>query len=335
MLVQNLPQTGAPTRAPAAAPLLSIRDLAVRIGQVAAVSGISLDVNRGEFLGVVGESGSGKSVTARAVLGLLPDHARVTGSITLDGEELVGAPAQRMRRIRGGKVGLVFQDALAALDPVYTVGDQLVEALLAHHDLSRKQARTRAADLLAEVRIPRPAEHLDRYPHQLSGGMRQRVVIATALIADPALIIADEPTTALDVTVQRQVLDLIGDISAARGTAVMLITHDLGVVAETCDRVAVFYGGLLVEEAEAVRLFEGPRHPYTAALLRSLPRLGARGRFEAIPGNPAQIRGELDCCPFAARCGSATEECREGVPPEVRDEHGRHRCLLPLPGRPA
>jgi oligopeptide/dipeptide ABC transporter ATP-binding protein len=330
MLVNDAPGTVGQPRSTAIEPLLSIRNLAVHIGQTAAVSEISLDIFRGEFLGVVGESGSGKSVTARAVLGLLPAHARVTGSITLDGEELLGASDQRLRRVRGGKIGLVFQDALAALDPVYTVGDQLVEALLAHHELPKKEARARAADLLAEVRIPQPVQHLSRYPHELSGGMRQRVVIASALIADPALILADEPTTALDVTVQRQVLDLIAEISASRGTAVMLITHDLSVVAETCDRVTVFYGGLLVEEAEAVTLFDSPRHPYTSALLRSLPRLGTQGPFEAIPGSPAQIRGELSSCPFAPRCSFVTEDCTTHVPREHSDAHGRHRCLRPL-----
>lgn len=307
---------------------LSVRDLSVRIGQVAAVSGVSFDVAPGEFVGVVGESGSGKSVTARAVLGLLPKHAEIKGSIKLEGEEIIGASPQRLRQIRGGKVGLVFQDALAALDPVYTVGDQLVEALRAHRDISRKAARARAAELLNEVRIPRPVEHLDSYPHQLSGGMRQRVVIASALIADPDLIIADEPTTALDVTIQKQVLDLIADISARRGAAVLLITHDLGVVAQTCDRVAVFYGGLLVEETDTVTLFEQARHPYTAALLRSLPRLGVDAPFEAIPGNPAQIKNRLSECPFTPRCSRVITACRAGVPPEYRDDRGRHRCLV-------
>lgn len=317
-----------PTGSDRSSALLSIRDLSVQIGPVAAVTGLSMDIAPGEFVGVVGESGSGKSVTTRAILGLLPPHAKVSGSVQLDGEEILGASPKRLRRIRGGKVGLVFQDALAALDPVYTIGDQLVEALQAHRDMSTKEARQRAAELLDEVRIPRPVEHLDSYPHQLSGGMRQRVVIASALIADPDLIVADEPTTALDVTVQRQVLDLIGDICARRGASVVLITHDLGVVAQTCDRVAVFYGGLLVEEADTVTLFEQPRHPYTKALLRSLPRIGVHAPFEAIPGNPVQVRNKLSECPFAPRCEVATDACREAVPPEFRDDAGRHRCLV-------
>ncbi|HEX6967732.1 MAG TPA: ABC transporter ATP-binding protein [Micromonosporaceae bacterium] len=313
-----------PPRPPAA---LRVRDLSVRIGAVAAVSGVSFDVAPGEFVGVVGESGSGKSVTARAILGLLPEHAEVRGSIKLGEEEITTAGPRRLRKIRGGEIGLVFQDALAALDPVHTIGDQLVEALRAHRKVTRAQARARAAELLDEVGIPRPVECLDRYPHQLSGGMRQRVVIASALIADPALIVADEPTTALDVTVQRQVLDLLADVCARRAAAVLLITHDLGVVAQTCDRVAVFYGGLLVEEAETVTLFEQPRHPYTRALLRSLPKLGVDAPFEAIPGQPAQIRGRLTECPFAPRCEFAADTCRASVPPEYRDDRGRHRCL--------
>lgn len=318
-----------PTRpSPSAAPsLLEVRDLAVQIGHVAAVSGISFDVRRGEFLGIVGESGSGKSVTARAILGLLPRSARVSGSVRLEGQELLGAPADVMRRIRGDRIGLVFQDALAALDPVYTVGQQLVEAARAHADISKKAARQLAADLLGEVGIPRPQERLDSFPHQLSGGQRQRVIIAAALIAEPDLIIADEPTTALDVTVQKQVLDLLAEVCQRREAAVMLVTHDLGVVAQTCDRVATFYGGLLVEEADVLALFDEPRHPYTRALLRSMPRLGEDTPFVAIPGSPAQVHGRLSGCPFAPRCAHAQAVCTQGVPPEFHEGPRRHRCV--------
>jgi oligopeptide/dipeptide ABC transporter ATP-binding protein len=315
------------TRVAAREPLLRVRDLNVRLGPVAAVSDLSFDVGRGEFLGIVGESGSGKSVTAKAILGLLPAKAEISGSVQLEGEEILGAPAETMRRIRGNRIGLVFQDALAALDPVYTIGDQLVEALQAHTDLSRKAARDRAAELLAEVRIPNPEERLDSYPHQLSGGQRQRVIIAAALIAEPDLIIADEPTTALDVTVQKQVLDLLAEVCQRRGASVVLVTHDLGVVAQTCDRVATFYGGLLVEEADVLSLFEKPRHPYTRALLRSIPRLGEDSPFEAIPGSPAQIYVRLRACPFAPRCDYATGSCTSGVPPEFQDDGHRHRCV--------
>lgn len=312
---------------PGTDPLLRVRDLSVRIGAVAAVSNVSFDVHRREFLGIVGESGSGKSVTAKATLGLLPKRAEISGSIQLEGEEILGAPEARMRTIRGRRIGLVFQDALAALDPVYTIGDQLVEALRAHEDVSRKVARRRAADLLGEVRIPDPQRRLDSFPHQLSGGQRQRVIIAAALIAEPDLIIADEPTTALDVTVQKQVLDVLADVSATRGASVVLITHDLGVVAQTCDRVATFYGGMLVEEAPVLPLFDDPRHPYTRALLRSVPRLGEDSPFEAIPGSPAQIYARLTGCPFAPRCEFAVPECTSGVPAEHREGGRRHRCL--------
>ncbi|WP_074466764.1 ABC transporter ATP-binding protein [Streptomyces sp. WMMB 322] len=308
--------------------------LSVQFGRVRAVTDAGFCVRPGEFLGIVGESGSGKSVTARAVLGLLPSHARVSGSITFRGEELVGAGARRLRALRGGEIGLVFQDALAALDPVYTVGDQLVEALLAHRPMSRARARERAAELLNEVRIPRPRECLDRYPHQLSGGQRQRVVIATALIADPDLIIADEPTTALDVTVQGEVLDLLSSICEQRAAAVVLITHDLAVVAETCDQVAVFYGGIVAEAGPALPLFDEPRHPYTRALLRALPRLGDPTPFEAIPGTPLQVVGRLDSCPFAPRCVRAADDCLDGVPAERVLDERRHRCLHSLEASP-
>lgn len=317
--------SGASTASPA--PLLEVRDLFVQLGHVAAVNGISFEVRRGEFLGVVGESGSGKSVTAKAILGLLPKSARTTGSVKFEGQELLGAPADVMRGIRGRRIGLVFQDALAALDPVYTIGDQLVEALRAHVDVSKKEARERAAALLAEVGIPRPRERLDSYPHQLSGGQRQRVIIAAALIAEPDLIIADEPTTALDVTVQKQVLDLLAEVCQRHEAAVMLVTHDLGVVAQTCDRVATFYGGLLVEEADVFTLFDGPRHPYTRALLRSVPRLGEDTPFEAIPGSPPQIHVGLFACPFAPRCEFAEAVCTSGVPPEFHEPGRRHRCV--------
>lgn len=316
-----------PDSRPTDTPLLSVRDLKIRIGDIAAVSGVSFDIIAGEFLGIVGESGSGKSVTARSILGLLPKYADVSGSVELSGGEILGADRQSLRKIRGRRIGFVFQDALAALDPVYTIGDQLVEALQAHLPISRKAAMEKAANLLDEVGLKNPREQLKRYPHQLSGGMRQRVVIASALIADPELIIADEPTTALDVTVQKQVLQLLRRIAVNRGAAVILITHDLGVVAQTCDRVAVFYGGVLVEEADTLSLFSKPHHPYTAALMRSLPKLGDRERFEAIPGNPVQIRGTLQACPFAPRCRFAAPQCVEAVPSEYNTGHSKHRCV--------
>jgi oligopeptide/dipeptide ABC transporter ATP-binding protein len=312
------------------APLLEVRDLAVRFGAVRALSGVSFDVAHGEFFGVVGESGSGKSVTARAVLGLLgPTADIVSGTIRFDGEDLLGATPRRLRQLRGDAIGLVFQDALAALDPVYTIGDQLIEAYRAHRRSSRRQARDRAIALLGEVGIPDPVARLDAYPHQLSGGQRQRAVIASALIADPKLIIADEPTTALDVTVQKQILTLLRRIRDTRGASIVLITHDLGVIAQTCDHVAVFYGGVIVEEAPVLPLFTTPLHPYTQALLRSVPRLGDPTPTAPIPGNPILVHDDLAACPFAPRCPHVVEACTVAVPAEVRVDARRHRCLRP------
>lgn len=308
--------------------LLSVRDLKVRLGESHAVSNVSFQVRKGEFYGIVGESGSGKSVTARSIIGLLPPYAEVSGEITFRQTNLSGASQNTLHRMRGSEIGFVFQDALAALDPVYTVGDQLREIALSNLDrVTKQEATALAIELLREVGIGEPEQCMKSYPHQLSGGMRQRVVIAAALIGDPYLIIADEPTTALDVTIQRQVLMLLRRVSERRGAAVILITHDLGVVAETCDRVGVFYGGLLVEEAETLSLFENPKHPYTKALIDTLPRLGVKGPFVAIPGTPIRVTSELEECPFAARCPLVIEECRVGVPIERVAEGHRVRCI--------
>ena len=314
------------------APLLEVEDLAVRFGAVSAVSSVSFSVNKGEVFGVVGESGAGKSATAKGIVGLLPPTAKVSGSVKFRGDELVGASNARLRRVRGDGIGYVFQDALTALDPVRTVGAQLVEALRIHRPVTRKVALKTAEELLEEVRIADPARALQAYPHQLSGGMRQRVVIAAALIADPELIIADEVTSALDVTVQRKVLDLLLRVCADRGTGVIMITHDLGVVAQTCDRVAVFYGGIVAEQSDVYALFEQPSHPYTAALLRSLPRMGDTGPFVPIPGSSIQVRGELTSCPFAPRCGAVTDQCREELPGITRLGDHHVRCFHPLEG---
>ncbi|MGH9245452.1 MAG: ABC transporter ATP-binding protein [Acidimicrobiales bacterium] len=323
------PGTAAPVRGGGDS-LLQVDGLSVRFGSVAAVTDVSFEVRRGEVVGLVGESGSGKSVTARAVLGLLKRPAAVSArSIRFDDVEVTTASPGTLRALRGGGIGLVFQDALAALDPVYPVGDQLVEALRAHRRVSVNDARQRASGLLDEVGLREPEAVLRSYPHQLSGGQRQRVVIAAALIADPSLVIADEPTTALDVTLQRRVLDLLLDVTARRQLSVLLITHDLGVVAETCDRVLVLYGGTLVEEANADDLFRRPRHPYTKALLAAVPRLGERGRFSTISGNPIRVFGSLDTCPFAPRCPKAEPVCAEALPPLFVDGGHRHRCLFP------
>jgi len=318
--------------APAREALLEVTDLSVRFGAATAVSSVSFRVGKGEVFGVVGESGAGKSATARAIIGLLPPTAQIGGSVRYKGEELVGAPKNRLRRARGSEIGYVFQDALTALDPVRTIGAQLVEVLRVHRRISAREAREIASDLLSELRINDPARTLDAYPHQLSGGMRQRAVIAAALIADPEIIIADEVTSALDVTVQRKVLDLLLGVCAARGAGVIMITHDLGVVAQTCDRVAVLYGGIVAEEADVFSLFDQPRHPYTGALLRSMPRMGDAGAFEPIPGSAIQVFGELRACPFAPRCDRVGPGCRDGLPAPRATATGAHRCLYPLGG---
>jgi oligopeptide/dipeptide ABC transporter ATP-binding protein len=309
--------------------VLSVEDLSVRFGDIRAVTNVSFEIKRGEFFGIVGESGSGKSVTAKAILGLLPSGAHISGRIHFDGQELLRLPRQRLRSIAGDRISMVFQDALAALDPIYTIGFQLVEALRAHQRVDRSTARRRAVELLDEVGIPDSASRLDSYPHQLSGGQLQRVVIAAALIADPEIILADEPTTALDVTVQKQILDLMRQIQAQRGMSIVLITHDLGVVAQTCDRVAVFYGGIIAEEAPVFPIFEQPQHPYTIALLNSVPHLGRPSGMEGIPGSPRQIRVPLRECPFWPRCEHAVQECWQEVPAERRLDAHRHRCIQP------
>lgn len=308
--------------------LLSVKDLRVQLGETRAVSGVSFNVKPGEFYGIVGESGSGKSVTARSIIGLLPKYAQVEGEIYFQEKQLIGQPLPVLQQVRGSRIGFVFQDALAALDPVYTIGDQLIEIALNNIEgETKKSAAKSAIDLLHEVGIGRPEVCMKSYPHQLSGGMQQRVVIAAALIGNPDLIIADEPTTALDVTIQRQVLLLLRKISERWGTAVILITHDLAVIAETCDRVGVFYGGVMVEESTTVDLFEQPQHPYTQALLKTLPRVGATGPFVAIPGNPIRVSQELTGCPFAARCPYVIDACSEGVPEERRVKTSRVRCI--------
>jgi peptide/nickel transport system ATP-binding protein len=282
-------------------PLLSVRDLRVRFpGGVTAVDGLSFDVEPGQVLGIVGESGSGKSATGLSVLGL-HDRAEVTGSISFAGRELVGAPEPALRRLRGDDLAMIFQDPLTSLHPFYTVGQQISEAYLAHNRASRKAARARAVEMLERVGIPAPDRRCDDFPHQFSGGMRQRVMIAMALVCSPRLLIADEPTTALDVTVQAQILALIDDLRRDAGTAVVLITHDLGVVAETCDSVVVMYGGQCVEQGSVADIFARPQMPYTWGLLGSMPRLDRpRGtRLTPIPGAPVPVH---DGCAFNPRC---------------------------------
>jgi peptide/nickel transport system ATP-binding protein len=315
--------------------LLEIDELHVRFrtrdGVVKAVDGVSFAVERGQTLGVVGESGSGKSVTALTIMGLtrLP-NAEVEGRVLLDGTDVLGLSTEELRHVRGKRVAMIFQDPLSSLHPLYRVGAQIVEAIQAHEDVSEAVARRRASEALAEVGIPSPADRLDSYPHELSGGMRQRVMIAMALVLDPDVLIADEPTTALDVTVQAQILDLIAALQREHGTAVVLITHDLGVVAENADEVAVMYAGRVAERGGVEQILERPQHPYTWGLLQSLPR--TRGeRLQPIAGSPPSLIDVPSGCPFHPRCQHAFSRC-PNVVPELRESEPGHAdaCLLPL-----
>jgi peptide/nickel transport system ATP-binding protein len=302
-------------------PVLSVRDLRVSFpseaGRVDAVRGVSFDLKPGETLGIVGESGSGKSVTALAIIGLLAESAKITGSVRLDGQELLGLNDKEMSGIRGRDISMVFQDPLSSLTPVFTVGDQLVEALTIHGQMTKKDAWARAVDLLQIVGIPNAAARVKSFPHEFSGGMRQRVVIAIAMANNPKLIIADEPTTALDVTIQAQILELMRDLSRRLGIAMLIITHNLGVVARYADRVNVMYAGKIIERSTARELYANPRHPYTLGLLRSVPRLDEprRARLDPIEGQPPDLTRLPPGCAFTPRCGFAVERCTREVPP--------------------
>ena len=295
-------------------PVLAVQDLRVGFatpqGLVSAVDGVSLAVGAGEVVGLVGESGCGKSTLANALLGLLPDAAQVSGAAQLDGAQLLGLEESRLRRLRGDQISMVFQDPSTSLDPTFAVGEQVAETIRAHRRMSRADARAQAVRLMSEVGIPDAARRDGDAPHRFSGGMRQRIVIAAALANEPAMLIADEPTTALDVTIQAQILSLIAGLCRDRGTAVLLITHDLGVVAQICDRVSVMYAGQLVEEAPVRRLFASPQHPYTRALLGALPSADARpGELTVIPGQVPDLSGPLPGCRFLDRCPRARAEC--------------------------
>jgi peptide/nickel transport system ATP-binding protein len=321
--------------------VLEIRDLEVvfrRRGRpdVRAVDGVSLDVDQGSTIGIVGESGCGKSVTSLAVMGLLPDRgADVSGSVKFDGRELLGLSERDLTSVRGRDLAMVFQDPMTSLNPVLTVGRQITEVLERHTDLEGAAARAEAAALLGSVGIADARQRLRQYPHQLSGGMRQRVMIAIALACSPKLLIADEPTTALDVTIQAQILDLLRKLVVDSQTTLVLITHDLGVVAGTCEVVHVMYSGRIVESATRLELFGRPRHPYTAGLLASVPRLDQpRGEpLHPIAGSPRDTLPWAQGCAFAPRCPNVVPECMEGPPPLVADADTGHdlRCLNPVP----
>ena len=313
--------------------LAEIRDLKVSFkqhdGMVQAVRGVSFHVDEGESLGIVGESGSGKSVTCSALMGLLKSPpARIEAEVlTLGGIDVLKAGRRDLSQVRGKVASLVFQDPMSSFDPVFTIGYQMIETIRAHRALSRKDARREARDLLARVEITDPDKALDAYPHQLSGGMLQRCMIAMALSCRPKLLIADEPTTALDVTIQAQILQLIKDLQEEFGMSLIMITHDLGVIAETVDRVSVLYGGKLMEEASVFDLFEAPRHPYTRALLGSMPGQNpGRQRLVAIEGSAPNPADPPAGCPFAARCSEADARCHREMPPLLDDGPRKAAC---------
>ncbi len=300
-------------------PLVRISGLRVAFDGVPVLRGVDLAVGAGEAVGLVGESGCGKSVTWLAALGLLPGKAQVTGSVVLDGQELLGAPMPVLDRVRGGQIAMIFQDPASSLNPVHRIGRQVGEALRLHRGMDGAAARAETRRLLDQVGIPDAGNRMDAYPHELSGGQNQRVMIAMALAGRPRLLVADEPTTALDVTIQAQILDLLATLRAETGMALVLISHDLGVVAETCDRVAVMYAGLVIEEVSSARLFDAPAHPYTQGLLSALPPLDGlpRQHLAAIPGSVPEPRALPPGCAFGPRCPRHASLCDEQVPPLV------------------
>jgi len=317
-----------------AEPLLSVRDLGThfftRDGVVRAVDGVSFDVEKGRVLGIVGESGSGKTVTALSIIGLIQKPAAriVSGEIMFGGRDLTTLSERELEDVRGSQIAMIFQDPMTSLNPTLTIGSQITETIRRHFDVSKEAARKRAVELLDEVHIPNAAARLDDYPHRLSGGMRQRVMIAIALSCEPDLMIADEPTTALDVTVQAQVLDLLDELGESHETAMILITHDMGVVAEASDDVIVMYAGQVVEQASTLDLFDHPEHPYTEALLGALPQLEGNGvrqrRLTAIPGRPPDLVDPPENCRFAPRCKYAGDDACTRHMPELREIRPGH-----------
>jgi oligopeptide transport system ATP-binding protein len=321
-----------------APPILSARELSVDFkleqGWVRAVDGVSFDVRRGEVLGIVGESGSGKSQILMAAMGLTAINGRCSGSVTFEGEEILNAAPDRLDRIRGSSLSMIFQDPMTSLNPYMRVQDQLTEVLVAHQGKSRGEAVDIAVEMLERVRIPDARRRISLYPHEFSGGMRQRVMIAMALLCRPALLFADEPTTALDVTVQAQILDLLAGLVRELNAAVVIVTHDLGVIARLCDRVIVLYGGRIMEEAAIDDLFEAPRHPYSQGLMAATPRLDddTAHDLRTIPGTPRALVGRIAGCPFAPRCDRRIERCTAETPALQRGAGGRAAaCHLVTP----
>lgn len=322
------------TPQPPKAPLLSVRDLSIcfdtRHGPLRAVDGITFDLAPGEILGMVGESGAGKSLTGTAITGLLERPGRIDrGEIHFEGQRIDNLSTEAMRRLRGRKIGAIFQDPLTSLNPLMTVGQQLIQTIRTHLDLSREAARKSAINFLAEVGIPAPNARIDQYPHQFSGGMRQRVVIALALCANPSLIIADEPTTALDVSIQAQILDLLKRMCREHGAAVVLVTHDMGVIAETADRVAVMYSGRVVEIGSVKKVVGDPHHPYTKGLMHSIPRIGSKAnRLTQIDGAMPRLTDLPKGCAFHSRCPNAIPACLDEKPSAVPIDGGQVSCHL-------
>ncbi len=315
--------------------LLSVRDLKTsfftHVGEVKAVRGISFDVNEGEVLGIVGESGSGKSVTSLSIMGLLQYPGRVVdGEILLNGEDILTYSKDQMRKVRGKEIAMIFQDPMTSLNPVYTIGNQVMEMILEHEKMTKREARARAIEMLKLVGIPAAEKRIDSYPHEFSGGMRQRVMIALALSCNPKLLIADEPTTALDVTIQAQILSLIKKLNRQFGMTTMLITHDLGVVATVCDKVAVMYGGLIMEYGTADEIFYHPRHPYTMGLLGSIPHVdgGEKRRLIPIDGTPPDLINPPKGCPFSTRCKYCMNVCTQEQPPYFEEDKHRTMCWM-------
>ena len=324
------------------ASLLSVENLQVQFqtkkGINTAVDGVSFSVEKGRILGIVGESGCGKSVTSMSILQLLGSNARISGgSIKLDGKELIGLPEKEMCRIRGNDIAMIFQDPMTALNPTLTIGTQLMEPIMLHQNCGKKEAWTRAVDVLKRVGIAAPEKRMKEYPHQLSGGMRQRVMIAMAVSCEPRLLIADEPTTALDVTIQAQIMDLMRELKEKMNTAIILVTHDLGVVANFADRIQVMYAGQVVERGTAREIFYDSKHPYTWALLSSVPKLAKESKQElyALKGTPPDLILPLNCCPFASRCEYCMPICKERNPFEttITDTH-KVSCWLQHPNAP-
>lgn len=321
-------------------PVLDVKELRTSFlssdGEIPAVDNVSFSVNKGEILGIVGESGCGKSVTSLSIMKLIPQPPGkiVGGEILLNGEDIVPASEKRMRQIRGNDIAMIFQEPMTSLNPLFTIGNQLIEGITLHKKLSKKEAFKVGVEMLKLVGLPRAEQIMKEYPHQLSGGMRQRVMIAMALSCDPKLLIADEPTTALDVTIQAQILSLMKDLNKKLETAIIMITHDLGVVAEVCQRVIVMYSGKVVEEATVREIFKNPKHPYTIGLLESVPDVREKKeRLYSIPGNVPKPGAIKQGCRFAARCNKVHDRCLVEDPPLYKNEDGHHvRCFLHTSG---